>query len=214
MKPSFRGGGIFISMNKHRGKSMKKKTKTITVGIIISVFLIGIVSAGLIDYFGRITGEVTVEEPVFYLNGHWAEAYYDLFVNEIPSSEEEVHFSDGNRILFISEPLEVDNFYQARFDIIMWAKTNNSGNIMQFQVVRINPNLDEEIICVPDSVILTNTLNYVKKTTFCPSSGEISLNPDDRIGLIISGAGITSEYWIRTGENDAGDYSRIEVTAT
>jgi len=45
---------------------MKKKIATLIAGIL----LIGIVSAGLLDYFGRITGTVTVEGPVFYANAY------------------------------------------------------------------------------------------------------------------------------------------------
>ena len=191
------------------------KKKTAIVSILFGILLIGIVSASFLTYFGKITGSVEVKAPVFYLDGQWGGAYYNLFVNEIPGEEIIVNLSDGNRLLFVTEPLDVENFYQARFDIKVWAKTNNeSGNILQFQFVRIKPNLEEEIICVPPSVTLTNTQNYVKKETFCESNGEIALNPEDRIGLIIAGAGLESEYWISTGKDYPEGYSRIEVSAT
>ena len=35
-------------------------------GVLLGVLLVGIVSAGLLDYFGKIEGSVTVEGPVFY----------------------------------------------------------------------------------------------------------------------------------------------------
>ena len=191
---------------------MNKKIASVLVGLL----LIGIVSAGLLDYFGQITGTVEVDGPVFYLDGHSGGAYYNLLVNEIPS-EEEVYLYDGNRLLFITEPLEVEDFYQANFDIHIWAKTNNSGNIMQFQVVRIKPNLEEEIICVPPAIEPSSS-GFYRKETSCSSPNTISLNPEDRIGLIISGAGIDSEYWIRPGHKYTQDknpaYDRIEISAT
>lgn len=190
---------------------MNKKTIVI-VSILVGILLIGIVSASLLTYFGRITGSVEVKAPVFYLDGQWGGAYYNLFVNEVPP-ETEVYLENGNRVLFVTDSLDVENFYQARFDIKIWAKTNTEGNILQFQVVRIKSNLEEEIICVPSSVTLTNTVNYVKKETTCSSSAEINLNPEDRIGLIVAGAGLESEYWISAGKEYTDGYSRIEVTA-
>jgi len=53
-------------MNNQRSRSKK----TIAVTVIISVFLIGIVSASLIDYFGKISGTATVTGPVFYANSY------------------------------------------------------------------------------------------------------------------------------------------------
>lgn len=187
------------------------KKKTIGISIIISIFLIGIVSAGLVSYLSNIvTGSVEVKGPVFYLDGHLGGAYYNLFINEIPL-EKEIYFYDGNRILFITEPLDVNGFYKAKFDIHIWAKTNNLGNIIQFQIVRIKPELEEEIICIPPSVSITP--EYSERITTCSSIDSIILNPEDKIGIIISGAGLDSEYWVRTGKIDTNDYSRIEVSA-
>ncbi|MBU2053055.1 MAG: hypothetical protein KJ721_02305 [Nanoarchaeota archaeon] len=195
---------------------MNKKIATLIAGIL----LVGIVSAGLLTHFAVITGEVIVEGPVFYLDGSSIPLsdnpeviYRGITINTPPTEENITYLFDGQRYLFMTEPLDVENFYQAKFDIKIWAKTNNSGNILQFQVVRIKPNLVEEIICVPLSVELTNIVNYAKKETSCSSSSEIILNPEDRIGLIISGAGVDSEYWISTGHSYTDGYSRVEVSA-
>jgi len=188
------------------------KKKIIVGSIIVSIFLIGIVAASFLTYFGKITGSVEVSAPVFYLDGQWGEAYYNLFIDEIPN-EAEVNLENGHRILFVTEPLDVENFYQTRFDIKIWAKTNTEGNILQFQVVRIKTNLEEEIICVPPSIEPNSGTSFTKRETYCESGGEITLNPEDRIGLIIMGAGLDSEYWISTGKDYTDGYSRIEVTA-
>ena len=54
---------------------------------------------------------------------------------------------------------------------------------------------------------------FWERNTNCSSSSSITLNSEDRIGLEISGAGGTSEYWIRTGHKYTHGYSRVEVTA-
>ncbi len=189
--------------------------KTAVVSVLLGVLLIGIVSAGLIEYFGRITGSVEVEAPVFYLDGHLGGVYYNLLVDEIPS-EEEVYLNNGNRLLFVSRPLDVNEFYKTRFDIKIWAKTKIGGNILQFKIIKLKPDFSEEIICTPSLIILTDKENFIKKETSCSSLDIISLNPEDSIGLVIFGAGIDSEYWIsvgrnRTSLNDTNGYSRIEV---
>jgi len=194
--------------------------KTAIVSVLLGVLLIGIVSAGLVGYLSNmVSGSVMVEGPVFYLNGYDSGIYHDLFINNPPSSEEDVYLWDGQRLMFKTGELNINSFYPARFDIKIWAKTNSPGNILQFQIVKVKPDLEEEIICVPTSVTLTNLLNYVKKETYCESDGEITLNPEDKIGLVIMGAGSTSDYWISTGEkristNELNGYSRIEVSPT
>ena len=193
---------------------MNKKTLAI-IGVI-TVLLIGIVSAGLLDYFGRISESVTVEGPVFYLDGNLEEAYYNLFINEIPSDEKEVNLTNGNRLLFITEPLGVEYFYEANFSMKVWMKTNNESNIAQYRVLRVKDNLLVSNICPPEDGVIYFDGHYNsfwKKEFSCQSNGKIQLNPGDRIGLEISGAGGTSKYWISTGKKYTKGYSRIEVSA-
>ena len=189
--------------------------KTAIASALVGILLIGIVTAGLIDYFGRITGSVEVKAPVFYLDGHWGGAYYDLFVNEIPGDELEIYLSDGNRLLFVTEPLGIEYFYETNFNIKVWIKTNNQSNIAQYRIVRIKEDLSLSTICEPEKVVTFdgNYWKFWKKELSCSSNGEISLEPEDRIGLEISGAGLDSEYWISTGKDYTDGYSRIEVTA-
>jgi hypothetical protein len=188
--------------------------KKIAIVIIFGILLIGLVGASLVGFLSNIiTGNIEVKGPVFYMNGYDSGIYHDLLINEIPLVEEDVYLWNGQRLMFKTEELKIENFYRARFDIHIWAKTNASGNIMQFQVVRIKPNLEEEIICVPPAVTLTNINNFIEKETFCNSLGEITLNPDDKIGLIIMGAGGNADYFIRTGHEYSNGMSRMEVTA-
>ena len=200
---------------------MNKKIATAIAGIL----LIGIISASLLTHFAVITGSVEVKGPVFYLDGSNVPispytsdlVYRDLLVNNAPSVFiEDTYIFDGNRIIFITNPLEIDWFYKTEFNIKVWIKTNNQSNIAQYRIVRIKEDLSVSPICQPDEVITFdgNYGQFRKKEKSCQSDGIINLNPEDRIGLEISGAGGTSEYWIATGNtHHSGGPSKIEVSA-
>ena len=195
---------------------MNKKTIVI-VSILVGILLIGVVSAGLIDYFGRITGSVEVKAPVFYLDGNHSDGgvYHKLSVDEIPS-EEQIYFWDGNRLIFKTEDLGVDNFYPITFNSKVWMKTNNSGNTVQARFIKLNSGNNEKTICdVTEPIVIGATEGFTKYEFSCSSSGTIDLNPYNRIGLELRGNGDQyQEYWISTGKDYTEGYSRVEVTAT
>ena len=192
---------------------MNKKTLAI-IGVI-TVLLIGIVSAGLLDYFGRISGSVTIEGPVFYLDGNIGGVYHKLLVNEIPKEEIEINWSDGERIVFKTELLNINEFYKAKFTIKIWMKTNNSGNTIQARIIKLNKENIEQIICeIKNPIEITATSSFSKKEFYCESNEKIDLNDYDRIGLELRGNGNESqEYWISVGKDRADGMSRVEVTA-
>jgi len=191
---------------------MNKKIASILVGIL----LIGVMSASLLTYFGQITGSVEVKAPVFYLDGNHSDGgvYHKLSIDEI-SSEEQIYFWNGGRIIFKTEDLGVDNFYSATFNMKVWMKTNNSGNSIQARFLKLDEDNHEEIICeVASPISIGATDNFWKYEFSCSSSGEIDLSQYDRMGLELRGNGNSSqEYWISTGHSYTDGYSRIEVTA-
>ncbi len=178
---------------------------------IVFLLMISIASAGFLTYYGKVEGIANVKGPIFYANGHVKEAYYDLFINTPPTEEEIINFSDGNRIVFKTEPLGVNGFYKARFDLHLWAKTNKSGNFLQFKVIRIDSDLIEHEICTPAPISVGATERFTHYYTNCTSKGEIPMSPNDSFGLEIHGVGTDTEYWIMTGHNYTKGYTRIEV---
>ena len=201
------------------------KKKTIAVSVIISVFLIGIVSASFITYFGKITGSVEVSAPVFYLDGSVVPippntpnlAYRYLSTNIVPEEENVTYLLDGNRLIYVSEPLGLDYFYDSTFNIKIRVKTNEKDNLLQLRIIKIDENMIESEICEPVNPINISSWydEFRIRETSCPSNGEIILNPTDKIGLEIRGIGGTAEYWIKTAyESPSTGSSRIEVTAT
>jgi len=182
MKPSFRGRGIFISMNKYRGKSMKKKTKTITIGIIISVFLIGIVSAGLIDYFGRITGEVTVEGPVFYATSNDVSGtnFKELWINDIDETSTWTTISETESQTFITETFDnVIDFYPPRLELSVEAKLIGETTPpkileLEFGYFEENPNgIIYTIGNCRQEVEISNVNDYEIKSFLCEDTENI-----------------------------------------
>ena len=190
---------------------MNKKIATLIAGIL----LVGIVSAGLLDYFGRISGSVEVRGPVFYLDGNIGGAYHRLLINEEPKVKEIVNWSDGHRVVFETEPLNINEFYKAKFTIKIWMKTNNSGNTIQARIIKLNKENIEQIICeIKNPIEITATSSFSKKEFYCESNEKIDLNDYDRIGLELRGNGNESqEYWISVGKDRADGMSRVEVTA-
>lgn len=195
--------------------------KTAIVSILLGVLLIGIVSAGLLEYFGRITGSVEVTGPVFYLDGEHPDGgvYHKLLIDELPN-EEDIYFWDGHRLVFKTEDLGVEEFYPIKFEAKIWMKTNNSGNTIQARFIHLDETNHQETICnVIEPIEITSTDNFYKKEFSCSFLEEIDLSEYNRIGLEIWGNGNeTQEYWISTGKkrtstNELNGYSRIEVSA-
>ncbi len=198
--------------------------KTAIVSILFGILLIGIVSASFLTYFGKITGSVEVKAPVFYLDGSVVPippntpnlAYRYLSANEVPDEENVTYLFDGNRLIYVSEPLGLDYFYDSAFNIKIRVKTNEEGNLLQLRITKIDKNMVESEICEPVNPINISSWydEFRIRETSCLSNGEIILNPTDRIGLEIRGIGGTAEYWIKTAyESSSTGSSRIEVSA-
>jgi len=88
------------------------KKKALVVSILFGIFLISIVSAGLLDYFGRITGSVTVEGPVFYAGNP-----NSLTINEFEDSGGNYLISGYEEVRFITDELEEMSFYAPKLKL-------------------------------------------------------------------------------------------------
>ncbi|MBI5803667.1 hypothetical protein HY450_00315 [Candidatus Pacearchaeota archaeon] len=192
--------------------------KIITLGIAL-VFLVGAVSASLVPFISNsVTGTGEIKSPVFYLDGsvipigqYGNVVYRNLSVNAIPQEENETFLFDGNRLLFISSPLGIEDFYEAKFTITFWAKTNHPTNLLMIEVKRVVPRGSENMICKTDDALIYST-EYKRYIVSCSSNGEIQFDDDDAFAIEFTGAGGSSEYWINTGKEYDGEYSRMEVT--
>lgn len=206
----------------NRRKNMKKKTIAI-VSILLGILLIGIVSAGLIDYFGRITGEVTVEDPVFYLSKTSTSVndldYYSLNLNQFDENVGDGEFTNGlESEWFITEELGIEDFYPAKYTFYVKACAENNtetdliGQIdMTLKIIDSNGN-PRDINC-PTSITDVPTVNSCSSSdyqeylpVFC-SIESLNLNPTDRFLLSFTNGAHQITYYIKMD-----GYSRIETT--
>ena len=187
---------------------MNKKIASVLVGIL----LIGVISASLLTYFGQITGSVEVKAPTFYPNGHIAEKYYQLKIDEIPDSNE-ITLVDGENIIFTTESLGINNFYEADYTIYIRAKTNVAGNKLWAELWVLDENEDYKQRICETSFTITATDYFSTKDEICHGS-ELEMDEGDRIALKIYGAGETTSYTLKVGDYESEDkIMRIEVNA-
>ncbi len=190
---------------------MNKKIASALVGIL----LIGIVAAGLVGYLSNmVTGSVTVEGPVFYLSCEDSdlptESYKLLINNDLTGSCNKISFTGSYaNPWFVTDPLGVESFYPANYEIFLEIKNTDKNEIgqvlVELWVIKENGDLkdliDSESFSIPpkptweDSVILTG--------------GELTLDNTDRIALKLSDElhDITYKVVIKKGNN------KIEVSA-
>jgi len=196
-------------------KKMNKKTK-ILVSILVGVFLIGIVSASLVPYFARVTASIDAKGPVFYLScedSDLSSKPYKLLINNDSTGECTRSFTNGyTNQWFVTEPLGVESFYPANYNVSLKIKNTNdteTGQVLiELWVIKENGDLkysspiDSEFFSVPPGSIWENSLTL--------TGGELTLDNTDRIALKLSDGlhDITYQILIKDGNN------KIEVTAT
>ncbi|KKL90390.1 hypothetical protein LCGC14_1905170 [marine sediment metagenome] len=199
---------------------MNKKTIAI-VSVLLGILLIGVISASLLTYFGKITGSVEVSAPVFYatdihIQGDVPTVIYAMSTNEVPDNNTAFNLTDGENIIFATDSLGVESFYPPRFDFNIKAKTNNeSGRDLFIEFWTTNENYEYKDKICETKITLTNTINYANKGGSCSDSSELNLNPSDRFAMKISGSGMDSWYSIRIGGPYTPDKTtHMRVTAT
>jgi len=193
---------------------MKKKTIVI-VSILVGILLIGIVSASFITYFGRITGTVEVSAPVFYLSCEDSDLStnpYKLLINDDITGECTRSFTDGyTNQWFVTDPLGVESFYPANYEIFLKIKNtheNETGQILvQLWII------DEDgYLKSPDPIdseLFLISPNSIWESSLTLTGEELTLDDTDRIALKLSDGlhDITYQVLIEDGNN------KIEVTA-
>lgn len=187
------------------------KKKTAIVSVLVGVLLIGIVSAGLIDYFGRIIGSVEVKAPVFYASNEHplgGTTYWGLGINDYIERTDPVSFTGAATKLFVSEQLGVNSFYAANYEMHIEAESDNESGQIDVELWIIqgdNPNNKKELICG----VSTSEPVYEKKIyTISCSGNELSLEETDRLAWILSDGLNNFHYDIYIKGN-----TRIKVTA-
>lgn len=185
---------------------MKKKIATLITGVL----LMAIVSAGLVGYFAKITGTITVEGPVFYLD----DDPKGLVLNEAPDIDATVYNITNEEVFFIYD-VHIDNLYGSTFSVYIPQKSDqNLDNRLNFSIIKYDDG-NYEVICSSLGEELSSV--FYGKDAICSSDNEINFNPEEKLGLMISDIpeNVNSSYIrISTYTKDGTKYPRIQITAT
>ena len=203
------------------------KKKTIVASVLLGVLLIGIVTAGLVPYLSNmVTGEVTVEGPIFYLSNTSTSVnnidYPSLNLNQFDENVGDVEFTNGlESEWFVTEELGIENFYPAKYTFYVKACAENKTETdligqIDMTLKIIDSNGDPRDINCATSITDVTTVNSCSSgdyqeylPVFCPFIESLNLNPTDRFLLIFTDGAHAITYYIKMD-----GYSRIEVSAT
>ena len=176
---------------------------------IIGILIVSIGSAGLLQYYGKIVGNVNVQPPVFYASKDSISSnLYSLQINQKPQSEDTITITDGNSVYFITGEIGVTSFYKGNWHFYIKGKANSGSSTtlwLEFYVPQDATNywVQKVKICEPISLSIgIDEKVYDVINTNC--SRLSNLSPSDRFVWKITGPvniSITSN-----GE------TRIEVT--
>jgi len=179
--------------------------KKIIINISILILLIGIVSAGLIGYYGKITGTIEINNPIFYLDLNETGDNHQLLINEIKNNKQK---DWTNEISFETRDLDIDTFYQTTFKTYLWIKADNSINSVKIEIRK----KDNTLICNSTEQTVKST-GHFKREFECNSLGEITLGSGEGFKLIIKETtGIPNLMSIQSGHKYSSGYDRIEVS--
>lgn len=171
------------------------KKKTIITGIMM-IMLMGIVSAGLVDFISNtITGTINVQGPVFY-----TAAQEELIMNNEPDSTTTKTINGIEEIDFIMiEDLDGIDFYKPQLEFVVKLEINNftipRGIELEFGYIKENGNSVR--ICNVQKIDITE--NGVVEI---PCSGIVSPTDIEHFYYTIEGMGNEFlEYKIKTKES-------------
>ncbi len=182
--------------------------KKIAISIIISVLLIGIMSAGLISYFGKISTTFSIETPIFYTApGH------NLLVNEKPDNSATYTINDGESEIFETEELEETDFsyipkanFYARAKLVYSVNDTSQNLILIFGYEDADENKHE--IC--SSNLLIETFDFEDYDSIS-CTGTSKPSNIKKFYYEIKGDCNDCEYKVST---KAGDfYTKIELSS-
>jgi len=144
---------------------MKNKIATLILGIL----LIGIASAGLVDYLSNIiTGEVEVKGPVFY-----ATAGNKLLINEFDNSTVSYSIQDSDDEKFWSEKFsESLNFYIPSLTMSIRARVVNGTLPKNLELV-FGYYSGDDLIKICDKEVSVNSEEYGVYSVSCEGTEEL-----------------------------------------
>ena len=180
---------------------MKKK---ITVSII-GILLVAIVSAGLLDYYGRIEQTLEVTGPVFYLGSGG-----ELLINKLPTCATAGTFNNRDFRVWETDDLgELDFDYIPKADFYVRAKVNVTDRNLILNFSYEDTSSDKYEICSTSVSIITSDLDDYGPISCVGTSAPQNVK---KFRYEIIGDCDDCEYQI--SKCSSGFYTKLEVSAT
>lgn len=188
--------------------------KTKIIIILGMIFLIGIASANLIEYFGRIEGTVEVKNPVFYLDKtdimNDGSLSLKLNDNAINGSYFQLKSASTSSKELFSEQLGINNFYSQKFKIFLDTKaynltTGESGSVYISIFTTKENGRVKDVLC--NTLLIGINEQNIYEAECIPTQNFMSnMIETDRLKLLLNdGSSFDSYLRVYYG------YSRIEV---
>jgi len=172
--------------------------RKIMISIGILIILIGIVSAGLVEYYGRVVQSVEVESPVFYASdGHpppgTGYIRWNLTINNYIEKSEPTSFTSTEK-WFISESLGISSFYEAQYNIDLDVKADKEDQINS-EIWFVDESYDKKIfVCGinTNSLVLSREVHSIS----CQGESITGIDPSYRLALILEGQNKSVKHYV------------------
>jgi len=182
--------------------------KIMIIAIMLGIAIFSLVYSGVLNYYGKIVGNVNVQPPVFYADfSNMPTGWKKLSINEFPSSSGEVTITDSGSYVFHTNALGISSFYSANWIFYVNAKVTSPPKTLYIELWEVDPSSGDlkNKICETSVTITSSDYNLYSATC---SPGAITLNPSYGLGYVLRGsAAPTVTYTINIDGS-----TRIEVT--
>jgi len=183
---------------------MKTTYRKVGICTISLVVLISLASATTLDFYGKINSITTIQPPKFYASSEEAIVGYKLLINSPPATYQEISFSDGSPIVFLTNPLGINSFYPATYSFSVKAKANNLNKVMYLEFVVVHEDGSYTPVCSTNITITSTEYQIYEASCDGP---QLTLQPSDKFGWIMKGAFADVTYYVMPDGS-----TRIEIS--
>jgi len=152
--------------------------KIMIIAIIFAFAIFSLVYSGVLNYYGKIVGNVNVQGPIFYADF----SQNKLLINTKPSTDHSVSFSDSDSKFIFTEDLGGINFnYQIKCIFKVRAKSTQDNQVLRLYCRYYDITWHD--LCYQDISVSTTEQTY---TASCTTS-LTSINNVRRFGYKFEG---------------------------
>ena len=165
---------------------------------IIGILIVSIGFAGVLQYYGKIIGNVNVQPPVFYVSTDCLGSVCKLYINSLPGDYSGT--VEKNSVYFDSQPLNVESWYRGEWKIVLKLKGTTENQRVDYYLRFANS--DYKSIC--NGYISISTQE--EEVTISCKSNSIELTSQHYLELFLASKSNFVVY--------ADGSTKIEVTST